>query len=184
MFTITDEDIEKLSDEELRSLIGRLCELDARAECGSASGITYGGDQTAPDGGIDVRANLSKCSGSGFIPRSKTGFQCKAEKFPRAKIIKEMRPDGTLRQSILDLIEASGSYIIASTKGYVSDQMLIARKDAMLEAIADHPKAKQLLVDFYDRQRIATWVNQYPGAITWVRERTSFASAGWQPFND
>lgn len=54
MIGISGDDTAKLNDSDLRELIGLLCEADYRAACLSTSGITWGGHQDAPDGGLDV----------------------------------------------------------------------------------------------------------------------------------
>jgi hypothetical protein len=51
---ITGDDIAKLSDADLRSLIGLLCEADFRRAGLPTQGITWGGQQDASDGGLDV----------------------------------------------------------------------------------------------------------------------------------
>ena len=38
------------------------------------------------------------------------------------------------------------------------------------------------MLEFYDRNRIATWVRDHPGLILWVRERIGKAVPGWQTF--
>ncbi len=55
---------------------------------------------------------------------------------PRKKILEEMRPDGILRQAILELSMASGAYIIISAKGSTSHSVLQNRRKAMREAVA------------------------------------------------
>lgn len=42
--------------------------------------------------------------------------------------------------------------------------------------------AVQLHTDFYDRTRLATWVRQHPGLITWVKEKVGRAIVGWRPY--
>jgi hypothetical protein len=54
-FEITGQDISSLDDAALRDLIGLLCEADCRTAGLSATDVTYGGHQDAPDGGIDVQ---------------------------------------------------------------------------------------------------------------------------------
>ena len=95
-----------------------------------------------------------------------------------------MKENGALRASIISLAEARGAYIIVSSKGSVSDTALKNRKNAMIEALADTPSAAGLHVDFYDRRRIASWVNQHPGLIPWVRSRIGLPLAGWRPYED
>ena len=184
IFEVTPDQIAVLSDTDLRTLVGILAEQEARRAGLSTSGVTYGGHQNAKDGGIDVRAEFPDGETTGFIPKLTTGYQVKAEDFSAASVKKEMRPKGKLRQSIVDLAHSSGAYIIVSSKGSVSDSALKARKKAMKDALADESLAASLHVDFYDRQRLATWVNQHPGLIPWVRNKSTIPLSGWKPFDD
>jgi len=184
IFEVTPEHIEQLGDSDLRTLVGMLAEREAVRQGHSAASVTFGGHQNAPDGGIDVRVDLGLGEVTGYIARGRTGFQVKAEDLPRAGILKEMRPGGTLRSSIIDLAKKNGAYIIVSSQGSVADTALIGRRNAMLEAIDDIAERDQLYVDFYDRRRLASWVNQNASLIPWVRERVGQSLSGWQPFAD
>lgn len=129
MFEITKEDIQKLNDKDLRELIGKLCEAELRKLHISPVYVTYGGDQDAADGGIDVCVKIDDAYRvNGFIPRNYTGFQVKLPKMSRSAIIKEMRPKNSLRDSIKEIANQSGSYIIVSAQDDTSDTMLISEK--------------------------------------------------------
>jgi hypothetical protein len=192
LFDITPDHIKDLTDEDLRALIARLCEVELRRRGLPVTAVTYGGNQNAADGGIDVRVALPPDTEiAGAIPRPNTGFQAKAEDMPAAKIGTEMRPrmkaaDGSelapLRPSIRDLADKGGAYVIVSSKGSVADGALSDRRQAMREAVADlaNPEAPHL--DFYDRTRMATWVRDHPGEILWVRARIGQPLQGWEPF--
>jgi hypothetical protein len=183
MFEITDNDIAGLSDEDLRTLVGRLCEAELRRHGHPVAAVTYGGDQTAKDGGLDVRVALpAGAETTGFIPRPATGYQAKKSDMPRAAILKEMMPDGTLRSVIAELAAASGAYIIVSANGSTSDTALTSRRKAMADAVKDCPAAEKLWLDFYDRTRIATWVREHAGVILWVRARIGKSVPGWHPY--
>ena len=94
MFEITPDDIARLDDKNLRAVVARLCEAELRRRGLSASCVTWGGDQNAADGGIDVRVALPPGSViDGFVPRAATGFQVKKQDMPRAEILDEMRPE-------------------------------------------------------------------------------------------
>ena len=104
MFDITPEDIAQLNDPDLRELIGRLCEEELRKAGLSTAFVSYGGNQTAQDGGNDVRVELPhSASINGYISRRLTVFQCKAQDMPRAAILKEMRPKGVVRPTSVRL---------------------------------------------------------------------------------
>lgn len=185
MFKITPDDIAKLDDETLRTLVAYLCEAECQQRALSPVSVTWGGNQDAPDGGIDVRVDLSpKTQIGGFIPRPKTGFQIKAKDMPKSAILSEMTPKGKLLKSILDLAGKNGAYILVSSRGSVSDQALTNRRNAMVIAAESVPEEHSLELDFYDRTRMATWVNQHPGVIPWVREQVGRSLVGWRSYDD
>ena len=184
IFEVSPEEIAELNDVDLRLLVGRLAEQEALKHNASCAGVTYGGHQNAADGGIDVRAVIEITRDGSFIPKQSSGFQVKAEDLARAAIIAEMRPSGKLRPAIKELAEHGGAYLIVSSRGSVSDISLKKRRAAMREALGDLPTKDQLHTDFFDRQRIASWVNQTPGLIPWVKERVGRPLSGWQPFGD
>ena len=72
MFEITGDDLALLRDDDLRTLVGRLCEEEVRKMGFATSTVTWGGDQDATDGGLDVRVGLPEAiSIAGFVPRSR-----------------------------------------------------------------------------------------------------------------
>src|SRR5262245_13563647 len=138
MFEITGDDIAALGDADLRTLIGLLCEAEMRRRGLPTSAVTWGGNQTAQDGGLDVRVALPVGTAiSGFIPKPETGFQVKKPDMPRVKVLDEMKPKpaGVLRPILFDLAKASGAYIVVSSSGSTSDSALTNRRDAMAEAV-------------------------------------------------
>lgn len=183
MFEITANDIALLDDESLRALVALLCEAEARRRGLPTSCITWGGDQNAKDGGLDVRVSFpAGTSIDGFIPCPATGFQVKKPDMPRAKILDEMRPHGTLRESIKNLADEAGAYVIVSSASSTSDPALRSRRNAMAEAVGDLEKREALTLEFYDSARIATWVRDHAGMIPWVRRAIGKAIPGWQPY--
>ncbi|KWT64251.1 hypothetical protein APY04_3515 [Hyphomicrobium sulfonivorans] len=183
MFEITGDDIALLNDVDLRALIGRLCEAELRKASVSPSGVTWGGNQTARDGGLDVVVELpTDAMMNGFIPKAKAGFQVKKSDMPRGQILDEMKPGGTLRPVIADLAKSSGAYIIVSADGSTADSALQARRQAMRDALDGLAEAENLLTDFYDRTRVATWVRDHPGLIPWVKAKIGKTLQAWQSF--
>lgn len=181
MFEVTGDDISRLNDDDLRKLVARLSLAELGRLSLPLSGVIAGGDQNAADGGIDVRVSRPKGSVAGdFIPRDENGIQVKLPDMPRNAIITEMRPNGVLRPVIVELADQGGAYLIVSAKGSVSDSSLKSRRAAMRDAIADHPNAAALHTDFYDRERIANWLREYPGISAWVLDRIGRAVKGWQ----
>lgn len=185
VFDIEGVHIAQLNDADLRTLISRLCEAELGRLGLPKSYVTSGGDQDAPDGGIDVRVSLpSSTIISGFIPRPATGFQVKTSDMPRSAIVEEMCPNNMLRPVIKELASTSGAYIVVSAQGSTSDSSLQKRRDGMREALAALEDPSALITDFYDRGRIATWVRDYPGIVTWVRGRINQPFKGWRTYGN
>jgi hypothetical protein len=183
MFEITGDHIADLSDEDLRSLIGLLCEAELRRRGLPVSAVTWGGNQTAKDAGLDVRVALPPGTAiDGFIPRPASGFQVKKSDMPRNAIIEEMKPEKAIRRSIVALAQESGAYTIVSGNGSTTDSALKNRRDAMAEAMQGVPDADNIALEFLDRGRLATWVRDHPGIVLWVRERIGKAIPGWHPY--
>lgn len=183
MLEITANDIALLNDEHLRSVVARLCEAELRQRGYSAVHVTWGGNQNAADGGIDVRVALPPESAiDGYVPRPPTGFQVKAQDMPASAIAEEMLPNGAIRPSIQALADQAGAYIIVSSQGSVADTALTSRREAMTEATKNIPNVSRLHIDFYDRTRVASWVRSHAGLIPWVRKLVGRAADGWQSY--
>lgn len=185
MFEITGNDIAGLNDVDLRSLVTHLAIAESRAKGFPRSAVTSGGNQDAADGGLDVRVEYPADIGDpDFIPKRITGFQVKKPDMPPGAIGKEMRPQGVLRDVIRELALAGGAYVIVSSQGSVADKPLAERRRAMRDALHDLPEAAQLRTDFYDRDRLAIWVNEYTGVAAWVRSRVGRPLSGWSGVGD
>lgn len=187
MLKLTGEHIAKLNDTDLRELVFELCKAELKKHGLPVSAVTAGGNQTASDGGVDVRVNLSISSTPvkpNFVPRPQTIFQVKCEDMPPAKIRGEMELNGKLRPSIKEVLDTSGAYILVSSQGTVADSRLKERIAAMREVIALEPNAANIHLDFYDRKRLATWVEEYAGVALWVRHRIGEPLSGWQGYGN
>ncbi|NOT05439.1 MAG: hypothetical protein HOP27_12655 [Anaerolineales bacterium] len=185
LLEITGDDIAQLDDATLRELIGLLCEADYRLAGLSTKGITWGGHQDAPDGGLDVAVRCKDDPPkTSFIPRKTTGFQVKKPDMPNAKIIAEMRPKGYLRDEIKNLIKEGGAYIIVSSNGSTTDKALKTRIAAIQKAVSKEDKNGKLAVDFLDRNRIATWVRLHSSMILWVRNKIGRNFQGWHSYDN
>ena len=93
--------------------------------------VTWGGNQTAKGGGLDVRVALPHGTNiDGFVPNADAGYEVKKQDMPAAAIIKEIRPKGVVWPAILELSKASGAYIIVSSTGSTSYSALKASSRA------------------------------------------------------
>jgi hypothetical protein len=183
MLEITPDHIAELADDHLRTLIGLLCEAELSRHGLPVSAVTWGGNQRAADGGLDVRVALPAGTVvTDFVPRPNSGFQVMCQDMPRTAILAEMRPEMAVRPVIRELADASGAYVICSSQGSTADSALRNRRAAMAEAVADLPNAADLALDFYDRTRLASWVRQHHGLIPWVREKIGQPLRGWHSY--
>lgn len=183
IFDIDQSVIKAVDDKTARELVARLCRAELRAQGLPESAVTWGGDQRAKDGGVDVRVDCpSPLRTPNFLRTARTVIQVKAERFPPSKIQGEMAPKGTLRPAIVELKETGGTYIIGSTQDDVSDVALQKRRDAILQCLSDHQLGTSVQSDFYDSRRIADWVELHPSIATWLRHRIGQPLKGWRPY--
>lgn len=183
LFEITASDIQNLNDEQARELVARLCKAELRSKGVGTWPVTWGGDQRAKDGGVDVRVEITPAIGvSGYVPKDATAYQVKAEGFSPAKIPGEMAPKDLLRPAIIELDNESGAYVIVSTRDSCSDSSLRKRKMAMAKCIQSHGLANSLHLDFYDSRKMADWASNYPSVLVWLRSLLGNPIAGWRPY--
>jgi hypothetical protein len=182
-FELSASDISDLGDDDLRELVGRLCEAELLQHGLSTSGVLWGGAQEAPDGGLDV----SVTAGNGlkqpdYVPRASSGFQVKKHTMGKAACTREMLDKGSIKPIIAKLADKKGAYIIVSGKDDCSDKMLLDRLDGMKSAIASLGNKDDLKIDFYGRDRLAAWLRKHPGVSLWARHKLGKPLSGWQPF--
>lgn len=183
VFLISKEAIKKLNDEQARELVARLCRAECRTLGLPESSVTWGGNQRAKDGGVDVRVKLaSSANDLDFIPKSSAAFQVKAETFPPSKISAEVAPDGKARAIYAELAKENGAYVIISTRDDCSHSALKERTDKINETLASIGFASAFATDFYCSRRLADWIEQYPPIVTWVRSVLGEPVAGWRPY--
>jgi len=183
IFATDAADIRLLDDAKSRELVARLCRAEVRNRGGSEGSVTWGGDQRAKDGGVDVRVDTdTTVSSSAYLPKPATAYQVKAERFAAGKIASEMAPSGTLRPAIPELAKLKGAYVIVSTRDNLSDSSLASRKRAMSECLSEHGLSERVVVDFFDARRIADWVEQHPTVAVWLRSTLGRPLTGWRPY--
>ena len=183
MFEITKDQLLKFPGEYLRELVARLCEAEIKGEGARVSDLRWGGDENAPDGGLDIDISIENRDFAGdFVPRARTGIQVKKSKMPPEKIEKEMRPNGQLRPIFSKLAEDNGCYIIVSLKDDPAALSLATRREEMQVQVEATRDQGDLSTKFYGLNDLANWLRQHPGVQLWVRERLGLALTGWKPF--
>lgn len=183
MLEITKSQIRALNDTQLRELVGRLCESELCRHGVPISSVSWGGAQTAVDGGTDVRISSTQAFSADYVCRPNTVFQVKYPDLAPAEITKEMCPKGNLRPIISNLNSHNGAYIIISSGTDASDKVLQNRKDRM-KGIASEHGLNDLTVDYYDLQKITSWVNQYLPVAIWVRDQIGEPIVGWKIYGN
>lgn len=183
-FEVSKETVGGLGDELLRRLLQRLLEAETARLGISASCISVGGNQTAPDGGVD--ASIVWNGGpkaDEWLPRRMTVFQCKAEIMGPKALAEEICPKGVVRPVFESLARRRGAYVIFSTDDPTA-LGLQRRVAAMREALADVAGHERLSVDFYGADKIARWTNQHLGVAIWLISETGRSVAGWRPLDN
>jgi len=181
MLQVTKKEIQNLKDDELRELIKELC-ISSLRECNiSSKCVISGGNQDASDGGVDIRIKSdTDIIQDNYISNKNTIIQVKVPKMPPTSIKNEMKPKDILRSCIKELADLGGSYIIVSSSEDLTDPLYNARIDMMKQCVANLKKSANISFEFYDCDRIATWVNKYPGMISWVKYKNGTEMSGWQ----
>jgi hypothetical protein len=183
IFSVDKKQIKKLNDEQARELVARLAKAECRAAGLPESGVTWGGDQRAKDGGVDVRIKLAKGSnGLDFIKKPSTVFQVKAEGFIPSKIPKEVAPKGKPRDFLSELSSEGGAYVIVSSRDDCAEKALKDRIAAIKKTLKTHGFGDTVLADFYCTRRLADWVEKFPAIVNWVREAIGDPIQGWKPY--
>lgn len=182
-FELKPADVSALDAGDLRELVARLSEAEMNVHGRRSTCVTWGGAQEAPDGGLDVRIeDVGLSSSNGFVPRGSCGFQVKKHTMAGIACRDEMLEDGALRPVIAELADRNGAYIIVSGKDDCSDSMLTSRLRGMAGAVALLPNKATLHLDFYGRDRLATWLRRHPSVALWVRAQLGRPLSGWKPF--
>ncbi len=183
IFSITKDHIKALNDEQARELIARLARAEVVSTGGASSGVFWGGNQRAADEGVDVEVvSAGVRRHFDFVPRDHVIFQVKAEVFPPAKIGGEMKPRGELRASLIELGNAGGAYIIASTKDDCALPAISGRHKAMEESLTELEEDKRPRIFFYDSRKLADWTECHPSVALWVKTQLGINTSGWQPY--
>ena len=185
LFEVSAEDVASLKDDELRELVARLCKATLAEARLPTTRVTWGGDQREQDGGIDVRVQLhdkDPLPDSSWLHWRTVGFQVKATKMGPKAIKTEMGVKESLKPSIREVLQSEGAYIIAANDS-VADKFLNERISVMQECAANylqhgHPS----FVGYYDRRRLADWVNEHPAVVAWVHYKIKDGTLhGWEP---
>lgn len=182
IFTVSKTEVSALNDEQARELIARLCFAEVNKHGFSSQAVTWSGNHRAADGGVDVRVAIDSGDIHDVIQSAQTVFQVKSVKsFSDSHIRNEMLHDGKIKPVLVELHKHNGAYIIASTQSDFADPILASRIQIM-QSLAEEHGVQNLIVDFYDSQKIADWVEQYPAVVNWLKTVLGIPFSGWQSY--
>ncbi|HEK0318318.1 TPA: hypothetical protein SMO66_002071 [Proteus mirabilis] len=183
IFDIEKDELLRLSDTQLEELIARLAEAEVAMHGHSPACVNWSGSITAPDGGIDIHAQVPVDQlKAGFLVRPDTVFQAKKHKMPKAAIEREIGTGKALSPIISEQARKQGSYIIVSLGDDCSPSGKKDRLKAMRDAVKDDPNESYLHLDFYDRSKLIQWLRQHPSVMLWVKAKLGQGYSGWQPY--
>lgn len=182
-FEVTPEYVQRLTPEQLRDLIGKLCESELALMGQPPQKVRYGGNLAAKDGGLDIVVDLDTPPIiTSFIPRRLSGFQAKATPMSNSLIGKEMVPLLDRGKLFPRLEVNAGAYIIVSSKDNCSDQMLNDRRQKIRTLLENYGVTQEVFVDFYDVNLITRWVMRFPSVILYFHELIGLSFSNWRPF--
>jgi len=164
-FEVQSKHIEMLDPLPFTRLLRRLLYLEA-----GAHGIPFLAPHVpleinVQDGGEDGRIKWDGgVESTDFLPKRFSLFQIKATKMDPADCYNEILKDSgdILKEQIVQVLNANGSYIIFCKKGYVGQQ-IDERIKKVREAIktAGRGDCETAHIEFFDGNKIAEWVNRY-----------------------
>jgi len=175
IYEVTNEDIEKLKDISLSTLMFKLMYLEAAAnsiEKSSVSGslsITIG--DGGQDGGVIWEGSVEKTD---WFPSRNCLFQNKATDFTPKACYAELFQDiekKTLKPMLEDIGYNGKHYIIFNNRS-LTEKKIRDRKASIVSGFRDAGKNQVTSSDitFYGSVQIAAWTNQYYAAIVYVKE--------------
>jgi len=183
MFEVAASEVQQLDDSDLRELIARLCKAKLEKNGISPKYVTWGGEQTAPDGGEDVTVESPAKLISDYIPHKHTVFQVKKEPLIPSKIEKEMKPKGKIRSFFNSFSDGECAYIIASSGKSLTKQSVHARVAKMNEILAQN-QLPNIETDFLCSRKIADWVETFPSLVVWVKNKCGVSLSGWRSYDN
>jgi hypothetical protein len=172
-FEVKGDQIDRLKPEQLTDLLRNLLWLEASKYNIPRSGIHVSCNICAADGGIDGWIEWKDGPNqTEFIPRRRTGFQCKAKNMGPKDCRKELlNKQNKIKPGINKALKKSGAYIMFCTQD-TNTKLTDNRNTAIIQELKKRgfKKANIETVKFYDATRIVNWVNTYLQAQLYVRE--------------
>jgi len=172
-FEIEAKDITRLDQCQLTLLLRRLLELEAGAIGIPLSGVHVPVEINVADGGEDGRIKWEGgVDRTDFLPKRVTMFQVKARRMnPQACYAEVLQDDEKkrLKGQVAKVLDDSGAYIIFCKEAYVGlqvDKRVAKVREAL--SVGGRSDSKTAHIEFYDSNKISSWVNRYLAAQVYV----------------
>lgn len=179
-FEVESDDIASLGPPAFPNLLRRLLSAEAREYGLPQDGIRVASKIHDADGGEDGR--ISWRDGperTPFLPSRLCQFQLKAGKIAPARAAKDVLTNqGEAKSMVRSVLERDGNYIMLCAQPYPQQQVEARQRgicDALRKAglsVPDH------LIDFWEADQIAEWVNTHQSVALWVREEVGLGTPG------
>ena len=167
--TVAFKDIQKSKPEQAVELIKRLSLLECAFYNIPQNSVHFSGSISAGDGGQNGLVNWSQSLPyTNYFPRRYNCLQIKTSSLSSTQCIKEIYNTKTeLKPALKNVIKKKGAYILCSTQP-LSGVHVQAREEALRgELNKAGYDSKQFVIKFYDANKIADWLNQYPSLVIW-----------------
>jgi len=172
VFNVEPKRIEQLEPGQLVRLLKQLLYLEAEHHGIPRSAPSVPIQISVPDGGEDGRIQWEDGpEKTDFIPQRFTIFQCKAQKMSPAQCANEVAPRNALKPQVKEVLDAGGAYIQFCHRPYNANQIK-SRVKKVREALeaTGRDDWRTACVEFYDANKIASWVNCFFPAQVYVFE--------------
>lgn len=173
MIEVEVNHIKRFSAGQLVELLRRLLNAEALAKGIGPYGVHVPANITVADGGEDGRIQWSDGPDkTNWLPCRYIAFQCKIKDMKPAEckkaVHKEEKPSAPC-DAIADVLNNKGAYIMFCKHDYVT-QKLDKKISAIWEGLEACGVARNsnIKVDFYDANKISSWVNAHPSVACWV----------------
>lgn len=171
---ITPEQVASITSTHLFvDLLRRLLHAEAMKYGIAGRGVLVPAQITVGDAGEDGRIEWAGGpDNTDYLPNRITIFQCKATRMAPAACAAEVKArDGTLKLAVQQCLDASGAYVVFCTDKCTGKNLgdrIAGIKRGIAEATGGgYPNA---VVDFYDANKISSWLDKHPGVAAWALE--------------
>jgi len=172
VFDVEAEHIKRLEPRQLVRLLRQLLYLEAERHGIPRSATNVPLQICVPDGGEDGRIQWKDGpERTDFVPNRFTVFQSKAQKLTPAQCAKEIAPEGVVKPQVTEVLDAGGAYILFCCHPY-NRRLIKSRTDRIRDALKNACRDDWDTVDveFWDGNKIASWVNSFFPAQVYVFE--------------